>query len=297
MSNVFNESLSNLGSAALEKATQERNKYNQELTKKEMISQTEESLGGIKLFTSGRELGAKILKESKIKPYLKQQIDKALGKAKKPTRPTKPTKPTETTTGEEELGDLIKPEIKIPLRVQNDISDERLARIGRIAKTRKARKIEKGMSEEDAEADSNNFIQGEVDRIMNKNKLNNSLEKSTQEANDQAQAEFKAATEARANLKAAGKDKPTTKGKGKGGEDEELGAGDEEAAAGAEEGAEISGVEAIGSVLDAIPGLDLIGAALGIGGLAAGFTKKPPQEIMGQMTRGQNSYSSQIGLN
>lgn len=292
MSNVFNESLSNLGSAALEKATQERNKYNQELTKKEMISQTEESLGGIKLFTSGRELGSKILKESKIKPYLKQQIDKALGKAK---RPTKPTKPTETTTGEEELGDLIKPEIKIPLRVQNDISDERLARIGRIAKTRKARKIEKGMSEEDAEADSNNFIQGEVDRIMNKNKLNNSLEKSTQEANDQAQAEFKAATEARANLKAAGKDKPTTKGKGKG--DEELDAGDEEAATGAEEGAEISGLDTIGSILDVIPGLDLIGAALGIGGLAAGFTKKPPQEIMGQMTRGQNSYSSQIGLN
>ena len=130
---------------------------------------------------------------------------------------------------------------------------------------------------------------------MNKNKLNNSLEKSTQEANDQAQAEFKAATEARANLKAAGKDKPTTKGKGKG--DEELDAGDEEAATGAEEGAEISGLDAIGSVLDVIPGLDLIGAALGIGGLAAGFTKKPPQEIMGQMTRGQNSYSSQIGLN
>ena len=79
----------------------------------------------------------------------------------------------------------------------------------------------------------------------------------------------------------------------------ELG-GDEEAAAGAgADVADITGIEAVGSVLDAIPGLDLIGAALGVGGLVAGFTKKPPHEIINQMTRGDgsNSYSAQLGLN
>ena len=54
MSAVFQSGYSNLGQRALAKAKEQSDKYQQELTKKEMVSQTEESLGGIKLFTSGR---------------------------------------------------------------------------------------------------------------------------------------------------------------------------------------------------------------------------------------------------
>ena len=289
MSNVFNQNVSNLGSAAVEKATQQRNKYNQELTKREMISQTEESLGGIKLFTSGRELGSKILKDSKIKDYAKQQIDKALGKAKT-AKPTKPTKPTEPTTEEADLPDIALPEIRTARSVTNDISDGRLNRIGRIAQNRKQSKINRGMSEEDAEADRLNYIRGKVDAMVDRENLNNNLQTSNDAINEEAQSQFSAATEARANLKAAGKDKAQAKGKGKGDGEEEVGG--EEAAG--EEGAEITGTEAAASVLDAIPGLDLLGAALGIGGLAAGFGKKPPKQISAPVS--QNSYSSQIGL-
>tara|TARA_R110002073_G_scaffold107419_2_gene242096 strand:- start:132 stop:1007 length:876 start_codon:yes stop_codon:yes gene_type:complete len=290
MSNVFNQNISNLGSAGVEKATQARNKYNQELTKREMISQTEESLGGIKLFTSGRELGSKILKDSKLKDYAKQQIDKALGKAKT-AKPTKPTKPTETPTEEADLPDIPLPEIRTARSVTNDISDERLARIGRIAQNKKQSKIDRGMSEEDAEADRLNYIQGRVDNMTAKENLNNNLQSSNDAINEEAQSQFQAATEARANLKAAGKEKAQAKGKGKGDGDEEE-VGGEEAAG--EEGAEITGTEAAASVLDAIPGLDLLGAALGIGGLAAGFGKKPPKQI--NVPVSQASYSSQIGL-
>ena len=287
MSNVFNQNISNLGAAGVEKATQQRNKYNQELTKREMISQTEESLGGIKLFTSGRELGSKILKDSKIKDYAKQQIDKALGKAKtaKPTKPTKPTEPTE----EADLPDIPLPEIRTARSVTNDVSDGRLNRIGRIAQNRKQSKIDRGMSEEDAEADRLNYIRGKVDAMVDREKLNNNLQTSNDAINEEATSQFQADTEARANLKAAGKDKQQAKGKGKGDEEE---VGGEEAAG--EEGAEITGTEAAASVLDAIPGLDLLGVALGIGGLAAGFGKKPPKQISAPVS--QSSYSSQIGL-
>jgi len=290
MSNVFNQNISNLGSAGVEKATQQRNKYNQELTKREMISQTEESLGGIKLFTSGRELGSKILKDSKIKDYAKQQIDKALGKAKtaKPTKPTKPTEPAEPTE-EADLPEIPLPEIRTARSVTNDISDARLNRIGRIAQNKKQSKIDRGMSEEDAEADRLNYIQGRVDGMTAKENLNNNLQTSNDAINEEATSQFQADTEARANLKAAGKDKQQAKGKGKGDEEE---VGGEEAAG--EEGAEITGTEAAASVLDAMPGLDLLGAALGIGGLAAGFGKKPPKQISAPVS--QSSYSSQIGL-
>jgi len=289
MSNVFNENISNLGSAAVERATEERNKYNQELTKKEMISQTEESLGGIKLFTSGRELGAKLLKDSKLKPYLKQQFDKAMGKARNSGK--NPPKPENKVPEPED--ELIKPELQEASKVTNDFSDERLARIGRIAERRKGRKIQQGMSEEDAEADQNVFIQGRVDQIISKDRLNNSIEKVNNEANENATSQFQADTEARANLKAAAIDKEQqAKTKGEGGDEDADVAGEEGAA---EEGAEITGTEAAASVLDAIPGLDILGLGLGIGGLAAGFGKKPPQEITGPVN--QNSYSNQLGLN
>lgn len=288
MSNVFNQNISNLANAGVEKATQERNKYNQELTKKEMISQTEESLGGIKLFTSGRELGAKILKDSKIKDYAKQQINKAFKKAKNPA--PEQTEPPAGAPAEADLPDIPLPEIRTARSVSNDVSDARLARIGRIAQNKKQSKIDRGMSEEDAEADRLNFIQGRVDNMVARENLNNNLQSSNDAINEEAQSQFQAATEARANLKAAGKDKAQPKRKGKGGEED----GDEEAVAGGEDAADITGTEAAASVLDAIPGLDLLGVALGIGGLAAGFGKKPPQQTTDP--RNQASYSSQIGL-
>ena len=46
------------------------------------------------------------------------------------------------------------------------------------------------------------------------------------------------------------------------------------ATAGAEEGAEVGGVEAVGSVLDAIPGLDILGGILGIAGIAMGASSE-----------------------
>jgi len=317
MSNVFSNNISALGTAAVQKAEVARNKYNQELQKREMVSQTEESLGGIKLFTSGRELGAKILKESKIKDYVKQKLGV---KPKPKPKPKGKGKPKGEEGGEEGAGDDviqmgeigqvepdIVPAVKVAARsVSNDISDARLARFGRVAKMRKARKIQKGMSEEDAEADSDLYIRNQVERFQSKQNLNRDFKKSANDqnaANEQAQAEAQAETEARANLKAAAQNKAKVKGKGKKGdadEEEDAAGGDEEAAAGAgADAADITGVEAIGSVLDAIPGLDLIGAALGVGGLVAGFTKKPPHEIINQMTRGDgsNSYSAQLGLN
>ena len=319
MSNVFSNNISALGTAAVQKAEVARNKYNQELQKREMVSQTEESLGGIKLFTSGRELGAKILKDSKIKDYVRQKLG---GKPKPKPKPKGKEKPKgEEEGGEEGAGDDviqmgeigqvepdIVPAVKVVARsVSNDISDARLARIGRIAKTRKIRKIQKGMSEDDAEADSDLYIRNQVERLQSKQNLNRDFKKSADDqnaANEQAQAEAQAETEAKANLKAAAQNKAKAKGKGKKGdgddEEEDAAGGDEEAAAGAgEDAADITGIEAFSSVLDAIPGLDLIGAALGVGGLVAGFTKKPPHEIVNQMTRGDgsNSYSAQLGLN
>ncbi len=141
MSNVFSNNISALGTAAVQKAEVARNKYNQELQKREMVSQTEESLGGIKLFTSGRELGAKILKESKIKDYVRQKLG---GKPKPKPKPKGKGKPKgEEEGGEEGAGDDviqmgeigqvepdIVPAVKVAARsVSNDISDARLARL------------------------------------------------------------------------------------------------------------------------------------------------------------------------
>lgn len=316
MSAVFQSGYGNLGSEALARATDAANKYNQQLQKREMVSQTEESLGGVKLFTSGRELASKIVKGSKIKPYLKQQIDKALNKAKQPIQDAKnkavgkmkdaldknDADTEEAASVVKETPESVSPELNLikARNVSNDVSDLRLGRIGRIAQARKARKIQKGMSEEDAEEDMNNYIMGRANLLVNKNKLNDSFQDSADQANEAAQAEAKAATEARANLKAAAEDKPApTKAKVKGkGDDEEEGAEEgEEGAEGAAEGGEIGGMEALGSVLDAIPGLDIIGAALGIGGLAAGFAKKPPHQLATNPNiRSSASYSQQLGI-
>ena len=311
MSAVFQSGYSNLGQRALAKAKQQTDKYQQELTKKEMVSQTEESLGGIKLFTSGRELGSKILKDTKLKPYLKQQAKKAFGKAKGQVKkalegedepPTKPIKMGEVGDVEEEGDEAAEVAVKVvPKQLTNiGTTDRAIARFGRIARARKASKIRNGMSEEDAEADSENYIRAQGERLAAKGKLNSSLQNSADTANEQAQADAKAATEARAQLKARGKAeaKPKPKGKGKGdGEDDEEEDDLEDLGEGATEGTEITGMETLGSVLDAIPGLDLIGAALGIGGLAAGFAKKPPHEMsVNPNVRSNASYSSQLGV-
>lgn len=331
MSAVFQSGYSNLGQRALERATDAANKYNQKLQKKEMVSQTEESLGGIKAFTSGRELFKSIGEKSKLKPYLKQEADKQMKSMsdgwkdfksqwnKKAQQPKPEPTDDEISKMADELkanqgkvndaldflkskpDDPIVPEFKAARSISNDVSEARLGRIGRIAQIRKAKKIKNGMSEEDAEEDMNNYIMDRAQGIVNKNKLNDSFQNSADAANEQAQAEAKAATEARANLKAAAEDKPaapTTKAKVKGKGEEEEGAEEgEEGAEGAAEGGEIGGMEALGSILDAIPGLDIIGAALGLGGIAAGAAKKPPQQLASNPNiRSSASYSQQLGI-
>jgi len=307
MSAVFQSGISNLGSRAVAKATKEADAYNQKLQKREMVSQTEESLGGLKLFTSGRELGAKIIEKSKIKPYLKQQAEKAFGKAKEAG--TKAIK--KATDAADEAGDdaeaaasevtedvtPIVPELKLARNVSNDFSDARLARFGRLAKLRKARKIQQGMSEEEAEEDQNAYIQQRVTSIMRKDNLNNQAEQQANDANEAAQSEAKAAADARAALKARSAAKVTEE---EGGDEAGAEGGEEAASAAAKaaaEGEEISGSEVLSSILDVIPGLDVIGAALGIGGLAAGFAKKAPNRMTGNPNMRSNaSYSQQLGI-
>ena len=310
MSAVFQSGYSNLGQRALAKAKEQSDKYQQELTKKEMVSQTEESLGGIKLFTSGRELGSKLLKDSKLKPYLKQQAKKAFGKAKGQVKkalegedepPTKPIKMGEVGDVEEEGDEAAEVAVKVvPKQLSNiGTTDRAIARFGRIARARKAAKIENGMSEEDAEADSENYIRAQGERLAAKGRLNSSLQNSADTANEQAQAEAKAATEARAQLKARGQSqaKPKPKGKGKGDGDDDEEDDVEDLGEGATEGTELTGMETLGSVLDAIPGLDIIGSLLGVAGLAAGFAKKPPHEMsVNPNVRSNASYSSQLGV-
>ncbi len=80
MSDIFQSGFDNIGARAVAEAQARADKYNQELTKREMLSQTEESLGGVKLFTSGRQIGENIVKNSKLKPYIKQQVKKLLKK-------------------------------------------------------------------------------------------------------------------------------------------------------------------------------------------------------------------------
>lgn len=240
MSNVFASGFGNLGANAVARASEQANKYNQELTKREMVSQTEESLGGMKLFTSGRELFGKTLKDSKIKQYASQQFKKALKKA----------------GGNEDDA------------VQTAASKE-AASATKTAATKSAE------SEIQETAFGNNAAG----------------------ASDSQNVQETAAIKERARLKAnEGEDEEGGSGegggKGKGGEDDEEEGLEEGADAG--EGAEIGGLEAASSVLDAIPGVDLIGAVLGAVGLVAGFTKKPPHQITNPISN--TSYSTQLGL-
>ena len=317
MSDIFQSGFSNIGARAIQQAKDKADTYQQELTKKEMISQTEESLGGIKLFTSGRELGSKIL-SSKLKPYLKQQAKKLLKKAK-PDEPDEPdtepptTEPPNTapTAGAEEPIQL-EPIGEVAEETQPVVQDlslgkslyttKGLERFGRIAKARKARNIEKGMSEEDADDDMNAFIQ-QRQSIYNSQKAraNNNAEEQESDAQESSQAETNAANEAKAATKAkpTGSSKPDENEPKPEPEDddvEDLGeaGGKGLAGEGAVEGTEITGMEAFASVLDAIPGLDIIGAALGASGLIAGFAKKPPHAIA-TVAPAYSGASNQVG--
>lgn len=242
MSNVFASGFGNLGANAVAKASDQANKYNQELTKREMVSQTEESLGGMKLFTSGRELFGKTLKDSKIKQYASQQFKKALKKA-----------------GGGDDTDAVQ-----------------------TAASKEAASATKTAATKSASAES---------EIQETAFGNNAAG-----ASDSQNVEEAAAIKERARLKAnEGEDDEGSGegggGKGKGEDDDEEDGAD---LADAGEGAEIGGLEAASSVLDAIPGVDLIGAVLGAVGLVAGFTKKPPHQITNPISN--TSYSTQLGL-
>lgn len=324
MSDIFQSGFSNIGSRAIQQAKDKADTYQQELTKKEMISQTEESLGGIKLFTSGRELGGKILNESKLKPYLKQQAKKLLKRAKPdepdttepPTTEPPTTEPPNTapTAGAEEpiqlepIGEMAEetePVVQDLSLGKSLYTTKGLERFGRIAKARRARNIEKGMSEDDADDDMNAFIQ-QRQSIYNSQKAraNNNAEEQESDAQESSQAETNAANDAKAATKAkpngsSKADENEPKPEPEDDDEEDLGeAGGKLAGQGAGEGAvegtEITGMEAFASVLDAIPGLDLIGAALGIGGLAAGFAKKPPHAIA-TVAPAYSGASNQVG--
>ena len=71
-----------------------------------------------------------------------------------------------------------------------------------------------------------------------------------------------------------------------------------EAATAAAEAGEISATEAVGSVLDAIPGLDVIGAILGVAGVAVGASKKKKPTLTNPTgaASSQSTYSYQAGL-
>tara|TARA_R110001632_G_scaffold143592_2_gene259679 strand:+ start:4298 stop:5590 length:1293 start_codon:yes stop_codon:yes gene_type:complete len=71
-----------------------------------------------------------------------------------------------------------------------------------------------------------------------------------------------------------------------------------EAVSAAAEAGEISATEAVGSVLDAIPGLDVIGAILGVAGVAVGASKKKKPTLTNPTgaASSQSTYSYQAGL-
>ena len=157
------------------------------------------------------------------------------------------------------------------------------------------------MSEEDADDDMNAFIQ-QRQSIYNSQKAraNNNVEEQETDAQESAKAEENAANEAKAATKAkpTGSSKPDeNEPKPEDDDDvEDLGeaGGKGLAGEGAVEGTEITGMEAFASVLDAIPGLDIIGAALGASGLIAGFTKKPPHTIA-TVAPAYSGASNQVG--
>jgi len=346
--NIFQSGFQNIGARAVAQATDRANKYNQELTKREMISQTEESLGGVKLFTSGRELGSQLMK-SKLKPYLKQQAKKLFKKAK-PDEPDEPPTTTTTTTqpppaepelpetttedlqsqwdapDEPEVGDGVKaaaaseePEIvsktvsnvvgKGSRRVlTNDNMDAaRAARVERIGKMKIEKDVKSGMSRADAESKNEEYLAQTARKFSSNKNLNDaSNDEEARIANEQEAQEQQAT--ARAAAKPEPDPEPDTetqlarpKPKIEDGDEE-----DEEdfgktivkktaAKVGEDEGADITAMEAGASVLDAIPGLDIIGVALGAAGLIGGLTKKPPHELAPppQAFMGQ---SNQVGI-
>ena len=305
MSDVFQSGFDNIGARATAEAQARADKYNQELTKKEMTSQTEESLGGVKLFTSGRELGQKVIQNSKLKPYIKQQVKK-LFKKKGDDIPDDDEETQEASVPEEPIqlepiGDVVgdEPEVADVSLGSKLFDNPGLSRFGKIAKLRRAKSIKNGMSEDDADEDMNNFIQQRQD-IYNAQKARtiNNAEEAERSAQEESQAGANESNEANAILKARNNPvddadevlKTTDEGADEGADVAKVAA---KTAAG--EGEEITGLETFSSVLDSIPGLDIIGAALGIGGLVAGFAKKPPK-VIAPTIQSYSGASNQVGV-
>lgn len=292
MSNIFQSGFSNIGARATAQAKATADKYNQELQKREMVSQTEESLGGVKLFTSGRELGSKIINDSKLKPYLKQQVKKLFKKdAGDDTGDS--TGATGTTTGAESTGatgtstgagagagadDTIQMPASATEPQLADVSESS-------AKFQEARATEQNFGRSEAEQydswDSPSADAPEPPPSYNQavGKANATPEDDEANPSPNNQAEPKPEEDEDADADSDLADVADT----------------EKIASGVEDTAEIGGLEAVGSVLDAIPGLDIIGAALGAAGLIAGFTKKPPHAIT-QAVQAYSGASNQVGI-
>ncbi len=313
MSDIFQSGFDNIGARAVAEAQARADKYNQELTKREMLSQTEESLGGVKLFTSGRQIGENIVKNSKLKPYIKQQVKKLLKKKGDDV-------PEEDEAQEEGVPEL--PEAPIQLNPIGDIEPEveetaepavedlslgsklfdnqGLSRFGRIAKLRKARSLKNGMSEDEANEDMNNFIQQRQD-VYNAQKARtiNNAEEEERNAQEASQAEENESNEANAIDKARSNPVDEADKVLKDNEedaDADVGADAEKVVAKtAGEGEEISGLETFSSVLDEIPGLDILGLALGGAGLIGGLVKKAPKAIVPTI-QSYSGASNQVGI-
>lgn len=292
MSNIFQSGFANIGARATAQAKATADKYNQELQKREMVSQTEESLGGVKLFTSGRELGSKIINDSKLKPYLKQQVKKLFKKdAGDDTGDS--TGATGTTTGAESTGatgtstgagagagadDTIQMPASATEPQLADVSESS-------AKFQEARATEQNFGRSEAEQydswDSPSADAPEPPPSYNQavGKANATPEDDEANPSPNNQAEPKPEEDEDEDADSDLADVADT----------------EKIASGVEDTAEIGGLEAVGSVLDAIPGLDIIGAALGAAGLIAGFTKKPPHAIT-QAVQAYSGASNQVGI-
>ena len=305
MSNIFQSGFSNIGARATAQAKATADKYNQELQKREMVSQTEESLGGVKLFTSGRELGSKIINDSKLKPYLKQQVKKLFKKdAGDDTGDS--TGATGTTTGAESSGATgtgagagAGADDTIQMGEIGDLDSSITSNAASATEPQLADVSESSAKFQEARATEQNFGRSEAEQY-------DSWDTPSADAPEPPPSYNQAVGKANATPEDdEANPSPNNQAEPKPEEDEDEDedadsdladvADTEKIASGVEDTAEIGGLEAVGSVLDAIPGLDIIGAALGAAGLIAGFTKKPPHAIT-QAVQSYSGASNQVGV-
>ncbi len=156
------------------------------------------------------------------------------------------------------------------------------------------------MSEDEANEDMNNFIQQRQD-VYNAQKARtiNNAEEEERNAQEASQAEENESNEANAIDKARSNPVDEADKVLKDNEedaDADVGADAEKVVAKtAGEGEEISGLETFSSVLDEIPGLDILGLALGGAGLIGGLVKKAPKAIVPTI-QSYSGASNQVGI-